>query len=73
MDGSLRVQRSDRYPSVGRVNGQGERKPSKRFDPEALADEEPEERQEEANEDHHSTPVGHKPDDESGSRLDLTA
>lgn len=73
MDGSIRISNSDSIPMVGRVHQnakEGKRKP---FNPEALAPEESPSSDEEQGRHHEFTPVGHKPDDESGSHLDLTA
>lgn len=73
MDGSLRIQQAETYSPINRVNARGDRKPGKRFDPEALLADESAEQAAGDSEELHTTPVGHKLDDESGSTLDLTA
>ncbi len=73
MDGSFRIQHTEPLTPIARTkknSGDGPRKP---FDPEALASEEQDESEEASKSHHDDTPVGHKPDDESGSHLDLTA
>ncbi len=73
MDGSIRINHSDIVPSVSqsaRVSNDGERK---RFDPDALVADEEAGSGEAPHSNHEQVPVGHKPDDESGSHLGLTA
>lgn len=73
MDGSIRINHSEIVPAIRRTDSSakdGKRKP---FDPEATAPEQEARGDNESPRNHDSTPVGPRPDDESGSHLDLTA
>lgn len=73
MDGSIRINNSESVPTVGRIQPNSKDGKRKSFDPEALSSEDAPHPDEEHANHHEDTPVGHKPDDESGSHLDLTA
>jgi len=73
MDGPIRINHSEIVPAIRRANPNardGKRKP---FDPEAVTPATEIQGDDESPNNHDSTPVGQRPDDESGSHLDLTA
>ena len=73
MDGSIRINHYDNIPTIARAQQSSEGDKRKPFDPEATTFNEDPRSDDEAQTHHDSVPVGHKPDDESGSHLDLTA
>ena len=74
MNGPASIRRPENVPSPRRVERAREDRERRRFDPEELVREDaPASSDDEPAPHHDAMRVGHRDDDESGSRLDLTA